>query len=89
MNNKFLIIFLALAFLSSCTTAKKASEVSAVYVCPHRTDEKCKCRKPEPGLLLKAAEEHNIDLGNSVIIGDSDKDTEAGLKAGLKKVIKI
>ena len=32
LNNKFLIIFLALAFLSSCTTAKKASEVSAVYV---------------------------------------------------------
>ena len=68
---------------------RQGIEVSAVYVCPHRTDEKCKCRKPEPGLLLKAAEEHNIDLGNSVIIGDSDKDTEAGLKAGLKKVIKI
>ena len=68
---------------------RQGIEVSAVYVCPHRTDEKCKCRKPEPGLLLKAAEEHIIDLGNSVIIGDSDKDTEAGLKAGLKKVIKI
>jgi len=68
---------------------RQGIEVSAVYVCPHRTDEKCKCRKPEPGLLLKAAEEHNIDLGNSVIIGDSEKDTEAGLKAGLKKVIKI
>ena len=64
-------------------------EIAGVYVCPHKTEEKCKCRKPEPGLLLKAAEEHNINLENSIIIGDSEKDTKAGLNAGLKKVIKI
>ena len=68
---------------------RQGIEISGVYVCPHKTEEKCKCRKPEPGLLLKAAEEHNIDLENSVIIGDSEKDTKAGLNAGLKKVIKI
>ena len=68
---------------------RQGIEISGVYVYPHKTEEKCKCRKPEPGLLLKAAEEHNIDLENSVIIGDSEKDTKAGLNAGLKKVIKI
>ena len=68
---------------------KQGIEISAVYVCPHKPEEQCKCRKPQPGLLLKAAKEHNIDLENSIIIGDTDKDTEAGLNAGLKKVIKI
>ena len=68
---------------------KQGIDVSAVYVCPHKPEEQCKCRKPQPGLLLKAAKKHNIDLENSIIIGDTDKDTEAGLNAGLKKVIKI
>ena len=68
---------------------KQGINISAVYVCPHKPEEQCKCRKPQPGLLLKAAKEHNIDLENSIIIGDTDKDTEAGLNAGLKKVIKI
>ena len=68
---------------------KQGIDISAVYVCPHKPDEQCKCRKPQPGLLLKAAKEYNIDLENSIIIGDTDKDTEAGLNAGLKKVIKI
>lgn len=68
---------------------KQGIDISAVYVCPHKPDEQCKCRKPQPGLLLKAAKEYNIDLENSIMIGDTDKDTEAGLNAGLKKVIKI
>ena len=68
---------------------KQGIDISAVYVCPHKPEEQCKCRKPQPGLLLKAAKEYDIDLENSIIIGDTDKDTEAGLNAGLKKVIKI
>ena len=68
---------------------KQGIDISAVYVCPHKPEEQCKCRKPQPGILLKAAKEYNIDLDNRIIIGDTDKDTEAGLNAGLKKVIKI
>ena len=68
---------------------KQGIDISAVYVCPHKPEEQCKCRKPQPGLLLKAAKEYNIDLENSIMIGDTDIDTEAGLNAGLKKVIKI
>ena len=44
----------------------------------------CSCRKPEPGMLLKAAEEMNLDLRQSVIIGDKISDVEAGLRAGCR-----
>ena len=42
----------------------------------------CDCRKPKPGMLLRAAEDYNIDLSKSFMIGDSEADAEAGLKAG-------
>ena len=40
----------------------------AIYYCPHKPEENCKCRKPKPGLLLRAAEEHSIDMENSFLI---------------------
>ena len=52
--------------------------VDHVLVCPHRPDEGCACRKPQPGLLLKAAEVLRIDLSRSYIIGDSFDDLAAG-----------
>ncbi|NMH58485.1 D-glycero-beta-D-manno-heptose 1,7-bisphosphate 7-phosphatase [Alteromonas sp. MYP5] len=61
-----------------------------VYFCPHHpTDGKgeyltdCECRKPKPGLLLKAAQDYNIDLSRSVMIGDSIRDLEAARAAGV------
>jgi len=59
--------------------------ITAEYFCPHHPDytESCKCRKPEPGMLLLAAKEHDIDLSQSVIIGDKDSDIEAGQRAGV------
>ena len=50
---------------------------------------KCSCRKPEPGLLLQAARDFNIDLAESVMIGDRDSDVEAGRRAGVKSSVKI
>ncbi|WP_243133320.1 HAD-IIIA family hydrolase [[Clostridium] hylemonae] len=47
---------------------------------------KCECRKPSPGLLLRAAKEYNIDLNQSWMIGDSEIDVEAGIAAGCKVV---
>jgi D-glycero-D-manno-heptose 1,7-bisphosphate phosphatase len=52
------------------------------YYCPHDVGEACSCRKPAPGLLLAAAEEHELDLTRSVMIGDSETDVEAGRAAG-------
>lgn len=74
--------------------------IDGIYICPHHPDKGfegerpeykivCDCRKPKPGLLLKAAEEFNIDLSKSYMIGDDDRDVEAGNKAEVKASIKI
>ena len=59
----------------------------AIYYCPHKPEENCKCRKPKPGLLLRAAEEHSIDMKNSFLIGDSMTDIEAADTAGCKGIL--
>ena len=59
----------------------------AIYYCPHKPEENCKCRKPKPGLLLRAAEEHSIDMKNSFLIGDSITDIEAADMAGCKGIL--
>jgi D-glycero-D-manno-heptose 1,7-bisphosphate phosphatase len=58
--------------------------IDAVYYCPHEKDPVCGCRKPAPGMLLTAAQEHGIDLAASWMIGDSEIDVEAGRNAGCK-----
>jgi D-glycero-D-manno-heptose 1,7-bisphosphate phosphatase len=55
--------------------------IDAVYVCPHRPDEACDCRKPKPGLIHRAADELGIDLAGSYLVGDALSDVEAGLAA--------
>ena len=62
-------------------------EITHVYHCPHHPDtsEKCECRKPKAGMLLQAAKEFDIDLENSIIIGDKERDIQAGINAGLLK----
>ena len=59
--------------------------ITAVYHCPHhpKINGECECRKPKPGMLIRAAKEHNIDLSNSIIIGDKQSDIEAGSAAGI------
>jgi D,D-heptose 1,7-bisphosphate phosphatase len=68
--------------------------LSGFYYCPHDTDGiiasysiTCNCRKPLPGMLYSAAEEHNIDLKNSWMIGDILDDIEAGNRAGCKTIL--
>jgi D-glycero-D-manno-heptose 1,7-bisphosphate phosphatase len=56
--------------------------IDRVLYCPHRPDEHCTCRKPQPGMLLKAAEEMGIDLDRSFLIGDAESDIQAGRAAG-------
>jgi D-glycero-D-manno-heptose 1,7-bisphosphate phosphatase len=66
--------------------AEKDALITEVYYCPHASQPPCDCRKPAPGLLLRAAREHEIDLKQSWFIGDSDTDVEAGRNAGCKTV---
>jgi len=58
--------------------------IDAVYYCPHDDVPPCECRKPQPGMLFAAATEHKVDLPSSWMIGDSEKDIEAGKRAGCK-----
>ena len=62
-------------------------KIEKVYYCPHHPDisGECICRKPNPGMLEEAAEEFNINLSDSIIIGDKERDIEAGLNAGLSE----
>jgi histidinol-phosphate phosphatase family protein len=56
--------------------------IDGIYYCPHRPDEGCNCRKPEPGLILKASSELGIDTARSWMIGDKEIDLEAARRAG-------
>jgi D-glycero-D-manno-heptose 1,7-bisphosphate phosphatase len=67
--------------------------LDAIYYCPHHPkvgkDEyriECECRKPKPGLLRLAAEEFNIELDKSFLIGDQETDIQAGLAIGIKTI---
>jgi len=64
--------------------AVHGASLDAIYYCVHHPDYdvECDCRKPKPGLLLKAAEEHDIDLARSFMIGDKLTDIQAGRAAG-------
>jgi len=65
---------------------RRQVEVDALYVCPHDNDDGCTCRKPKPGMLLRAAEDLGLDLGRSFLVGDRWSDIEAGQSAGCRTV---
>jgi len=67
--------------------SKSGVKISKVYFCPHHPDisGECSCRKPHPGMLKEAEKEFSIDMKNSIIIGDKERDIEAGLNAGLSE----
>ena len=62
-------------------------KIDGIYFCPHTPDENCECRKPKPGMILKAAQEFQIDLKNSIMIGDSNTDMEAAQQAGCDGIL--
>lgn len=62
-------------------------KISAIYYCPHGPDSTCNCRKPKPGLLLQFAADHQINLSETWMIGDSYRDLQAGVAAGAKSVL--
>ncbi|MBE5924460.1 MAG: D-glycero-beta-D-manno-heptose 1,7-bisphosphate 7-phosphatase [Lachnospiraceae bacterium] len=77
---------------------EQGAYIDAIYYCPHHPDKgfegeipelkfDCDCRKPKPGMLFKAAEDFNIDLSQSYMVGDSENDIKAGEAAGCKTVL--
>lgn len=74
--------------------AKYGARLDVEYYCLHHPEAKneeykknCECRKPKPGLLLKAAKDLNINLAESWMVGDSLTDIEAGKRAGCKTIL--
>lgn len=65
---------------------KRRTSVDDIEMCPHRQDEGCSCRKPKPGMLLKAAQRHGIDLKRSFMVGDRASDIAAGEAVGCRSV---
>jgi len=62
------------------------AHIDDIFYCPHY-DDNCSCRKPNPGMILEAAKKYNIDLSKSWVIGDSERDIEAGRRAGCKTIL--
>jgi D-glycero-D-manno-heptose 1,7-bisphosphate phosphatase len=65
------------------TIAHAGTTIHGLYLCPHAPEEGCPCRKPEPGLILQAIEEHSINPANAAMVGDALTDVEAGIRAGV------
>jgi D,D-heptose 1,7-bisphosphate phosphatase len=73
---------------------QKKAHIDNFYYCPHHPTEgikiyrqNCNCRKPAPGMLLQAAQDLNIDLTKSYLVGDRFRDMEAAKKVGVKGVL--
>jgi len=76
------------------TLRQKKAHIDNFYYCPHHPTEgiklyrqNCNCRKPAPGMLLQAAQDLNIDLTKSYLVGDRFRDMEAAKKVGVKGVL--
>lgn len=74
--------------------AKHGAHIDAFYYCPHHTEgivpaytKVCACRKPAPGMLLRAIAEYDIDPAVSLLIGDGEHDVVAAANAGVKGVL--
>jgi D-glycero-D-manno-heptose 1,7-bisphosphate phosphatase len=65
---------------------KYGVKFEGIYYCPHDKNDYCDCRKPEPGMILAAAKDLEIDLNSSYMVGDSASDVEAAKNAGVKSV---
>jgi D-glycero-D-manno-heptose 1,7-bisphosphate phosphatase len=73
---------------------KRGAKLDAIYYCPHHPEgaihryrRRCACRKPAPGMLLRAARELDLDLSRSFAVGDGERDVTAGRRAGCHAVL--
>ncbi|OGP70297.1 MAG: D,D-heptose 1,7-bisphosphate phosphatase [Deltaproteobacteria bacterium RBG_13_60_28] len=67
--------------------AAAGARLDGIYTCLHSPQDGCACRKPKPGLLLQAAQELNLDLSRSYLVGDRHMDIQTGARAGVKGIL--
>ena len=67
----------------------KSINILDIFHCPHGPDSTCDCRKPKPGMFLKAKAKHNTDMEKSWLIGDNEIDVIAANEAGIENTILV
>jgi D-glycero-D-manno-heptose 1,7-bisphosphate phosphatase len=73
--------------LMTTQLAKAGAHTDALYYCPHKGDDACACRKPNPGMLEQAAREHALDLRRSFVVGDRYGDIELAHRVGARAIL--
>jgi D-glycero-D-manno-heptose 1,7-bisphosphate phosphatase len=66
---------------------RRGGRISGVYYCPHKAEDNCGCRKPKPGLLLRAQREHSFDPAVTYFVGDSEGDLLAAREVGCPAIL--
>lgn len=64
-------------------------KIKDIFYCPHMPEDNCDCRKPAPGLILRAQSKYSIDLADAVMVGDSHRDIECGHNAGCGNTVLV
>ena len=67
--------------------ATEHARIDAIYYCPHSGADGCDCRKPKPGMLERAAREHQLDLRRSFVVGDRYGDIEVAHRVGARGIL--
>ena len=71
------------------TVASAGGNITDIFLCPHLPDEGCACRKPAPGMILQARQKYNIELADSIMVGDNIKDIECGRNAACGRTVLV
>lgn len=67
--------------------SSQGGRIDKVYICPHTPAENCACRKPQPGMILQAKNDFDLDLVNSWLVGDAFSDLQAGVHGGVGNLV--
>jgi D-glycero-D-manno-heptose 1,7-bisphosphate phosphatase len=67
--------------------AQVGGRIDAFFFCPHKAEDRCQCRKPQPGMLLEVARRFNVSLDDVYMVGDAQRDLEAAAAAGARPVL--
>ncbi len=91
INRKWISLEVLLDMHRKLNSRVEASggKIADIFFCPHTPDEGCLCRKPRPGLIHQACEKYPVDIGASIMIGDSGKDILCGKNAGCGKTVLV
>ena len=65
------------------------ASIDDIFICPHNWNDGCDCRKPKPGMILEAQKKYSLNLNKCFLIGDDQRDIDAGIAAGIGRNILV